>query len=117
MMKISTTILCLLILNYAEPVELLLNDKAITMCALVDTGASHSSIDWRLVEGRKFAEKTIYINSAMGREIRNVIYLDIRIQDIEIKDVKFSVSDRSHSRHKMVIGRNVIRGRFTVKVE
>jgi hypothetical protein len=87
--------------------------------ALVDTGAKLTSIDYRLAESikpgppvRTFKVKAPALKRVTKRPVVRVI--------IEIAGKRFeteaNLSDRSHMKYPVIIGRNILYGNFMVDV-
>lgn len=78
--------------------------------AKIDTGADSSSIDEALV--KTLGDKKIIdhkkVRSALGKSIRPTIMLEIEFCGQKIKQ-KFSVSDRSQLKYKVLIGKDILK--------
>jgi hypothetical protein len=90
--------------------------------AKFDTGAQTSSIDKKLAErlGIGAFLKSVKIKSASAGKgtysYRPVHRLDIEIRN-KVFHVNFNITDRSHMKQKVLIGRDVITGHFIIDVE
>ena len=84
--------------------------------ARIDSGAKTSSIDKEVAErlGLGPSVDTKTIRNAHGKMERDVIETDIKIKDKRLKDVKFTVSDRSSMTYDVLIGRNVLKRGFII---
>lgn len=87
--------------------------------ARIDTGAKTSSIDKEIVEklglGPKVGQKTI--RNAHGKTVRDVIKIDVKIQNRKLKNVKFTVANRKKLTYPVLVGRNIIKRGFIVNPE
>ena len=84
--------------------------------AKIDTGATRSSISKTLVRKLRFgkARRTAIIKSAFGKERRKLIKIPIRLRGKVLKAF-FSIADRRHLAHRVLIGQNVLRmGKFLI---
>lgn len=91
--------------------------RGIKVKAKIDTGASRSSISKELAQKLRLgrhSRRTTIVKSALGRERRKLIKIEIRLKGKALKAF-FSVADRKHMPHRVLIGKNVLRmGRFLV---
>jgi hypothetical protein len=85
------------------------------LLARIDTGATKSSIDSKLVYHLKLGPviSVKKINSAHGTSLRPIIETSIILKRRKIKSL-FTVADRSHMKYKILIGRNVLRQGFLI---
>ena len=85
------------------------NGWPITVNALVDTGASSSSIDEELAHfvGVEYTGTVVRVRNANGVKKRKRCYVEFEC-DIGIINAPFTVSNRSHLGSPIIIGRNVI---------
>lgn len=91
------------------------NDYKKEIVARIDTGATKSSIDRKLVEdldlGPVFTENIV--RSANGRTVRPVIKVNFVIKGKEMNS-QFTVADRSHLNYQVLIGQNVLKKGFII---
>ncbi len=78
--------------------------------AKIDTGASKSSICDTLVKKLNLQphDKTVTLKSAFGKQRRRLIKVPIKIKGKGLK-AYFSVSDRRHLKHDILIGLNILK--------
>ena len=83
--------------------------KSMEVLARIDTGATNSSVDSRLVIelGLGPFKTTKVIKSAHGNSIRPLIEAKVTIHGKEFVSL-FSVADRKHMRYKVLIGQNIL---------
>lgn len=83
----------------------------------VDTGATSSSIDAKIVADLKLGPVVSVkkVRNAHGDSLRPVIEAVIILKNKEIK-VKFTVADRSKMEYKVLIGRNILKNDFLIDV-
>jgi hypothetical protein len=88
-----------------------------TVLARVDTGATKNSIDKQLAKqlglGPVLRYKTV--KSAHGTLKRGLIMARLRIAGRTFK-VYFTLADRKHMKHSVLIGRNILKRGFLVDV-
>jgi alpha-L-glutamate ligase-like protein len=79
--------------------------------AKVDTGAFRTSLDKTLVRELGFAitGDSIYIQSASGEQYREGAHITFHLQGEKINTIA-SITDRSHLRYPMIIGRRDLKG-------
>lgn len=101
-----------------EPVTLYNKDRSITLPALIDTGATRTSID-------KSIAKELGISKIVGKvnvksKTEKNLYRDLVVCDIEIKGKRFtkkvSLSNRKDMFTKVLIGRDIIHNNFIVDI-
>lgn len=102
------------IINNYEQVTLIGPTKKITVMAKIDTGANQTSIDVRLAEQLDLLTPANIIKygrffSGLGREERPIVRCSLTIGGITRK-TQVSVSNRSHMRHPVIVGRQDIQG-------
>jgi len=89
--------------------EVILEDGK-TYLAKIDTGADSSSVDKSVAES--LGDKPIiahkYIRSALGRDKRPIISVDISIRDLKCTE-EFTISDRKNLKYKILIGKDIMR--------
>lgn len=83
----------------------------------VDTGATSSSIDSKIVADLKLGPVVSVrkVRNAHGDSLRPVIEVDIVLKDKVLKS-RFTVADRSNMRYKVLIGRNILKNNFLIDV-
>ena len=83
--------------------------------ALIDTGATRSSIDLDLASDLKLGPiiKKSIIRSSHGKSVRPVVKAKIEIAGRKI-NAFFNISARSHMSYKVLIGRNILKKGFLV---
>lgn len=105
-----------IILGLSEKVYILKGEEKIEILAKIDTGATHSSIDSRLVKELRLGPiiETKLVKSASGASVRPVIRLNIIIGGKQLQ-AKFTIADRHHMNYKMLLGQNILKeGRFLI---
>lgn len=96
------------VLNLVEPV-VLVADKSRHL-ALMDTGASLSSMDRALAKKRGYKVlRYTRVRSAIGTEKRPVVEVEFILKG-HLKKGQFSLSDRSKMKYKILMGRNILKG-------
>ncbi len=98
--------------------------------ARIDTGANSTSLDARklkikdnFVEFKMRNDKKVklevleyrYIRTSVGRELRPVVLLDICLGSLHLL-TQVTLTDRSHLKYALLIGRRVLKGNFVVDV-
>jgi len=106
------------IVGLIEEVEIV-GSKTIKCKAKFDTGAFDSSIDKKLAEKlslKKTGKNKIITSSSIPKGVRRpVVEMILKMHGKEIK-TDANIADRSHSKQKLLIGRNVIFNNFIVDV-
>lgn len=99
------------IIGYLEKIKIQGKD----VVALIDTGATRSSIDLELASELKLGPiiKKSTIVSSHGKSVRPVIKAKVEIGGKKI-NAFFNISARTHLSYKVLIGRNILRNRFLV---
>lgn len=99
-----------IIIGLAEKIEVLGKEKSRRVLARIDTGAATSSIDVTLASYLNLGPiiKVKSVKSSLGRDKRPVVRAKIRIKGFEVSGY-FTVSDRSHMKYPVLIGRNLLK--------
>lgn len=83
----------------------------------VDTGATSSSIDAKIVAelslGPVLSVKKV--RNAHGETLRPVVEAEIILKDKRIK-TKFTIADRSRMKYKVLIGRNILKEGYLIDI-
>jgi hypothetical protein len=85
--------------------------------ARIDTGATKSSIDFRLAKelGLETPVKLTRVRQAHGTLARGVVRITVLIAGKLIPEKYFTLADRSTLRYKVLIGQNILkRGGFLI---
>lgn len=83
--------------------------------ARIDTGATTSSIDANLAEalGLGPVKREKVVRSSHGQHKRSYIEAEVELAGARLR-ADFSIAARTHMRCPVLIGRNILRGRFLV---
>ena len=104
------------IVGIVEKVNLV-GEKGVSTYAVFDTGAKLTSIDIRLASrahvGPIIRTTQVKNPSLKGRMRRPVVKVKVRIKG-KTYECEANLQDRSHMTAPMIIGRNVLAGRFIV---
>lgn len=105
------------IIGQVEDVQIKIKNKKHTYKSRIDTGASSSSIDSKLVASLKIGPMTSVkkIRNAHGETLRPVVNILIELKGKEIS-THFTVANRSKMKYKILIGRNILKEGFLVDV-
>lgn len=104
------------ILGLIEQVTIFGNRTEKKVMARIDTGATSSSIDSKLVEelGLTATEKFKVVRSASGTLKRPTVNLKIKMDGLTIEE-EFTLADRSHMNYPLLIGHNILKkGNFLI---
>ena len=98
------------IVGMVEPVRIMGQDGEKIVYTRIDTGATNSAIDAKLVAELTLGPivKTKSVKSTHGNSLRPVILAKIKLKNIEIEE-EFTVADRGHMKYSMLIGQNVLK--------
>ena len=107
-----------IVIGMVENVQLRHDGVSETLKARIDTGATKSSIDYKLASQLKLGPvvESRLVKSAHGSKLRPVIEATIVIQDNEVTE-KFTLADREHMKYKVLVGQNVLRNGFLIDPE
>lgn len=83
--------------------------------ARIDTGATKSSIDYKLASTLKLGPviESRLVKSAHGNKLRPVIEATIVMRGKEVKE-KFTLADREHMKYQVLIGQNILKKGFLI---
>ncbi|MGM5480605.1 MAG: RimK/LysX family protein [Nanobdellota archaeon] len=103
------------VVGFVEHVTCFGKSEKKTLPARIDTGATKSSIDERIVKeldiGPFVGERII--RTVQGTQRRKIVRLKIRIGEKTVT-TKFTVADRSQLKYPILIGRNILRKGFLI---
>ena len=117
-------------ITIGEVEDVLLLKWGAKFLARIDTGATSTSLDARkiklkdnFVEFKMRNDKKVklqvleyrYIRTSVGRELRPVVLLDICLGSLHLL-TQVTLTDRSHLKYALLIGRRVLKGNFVVDV-
>lgn len=105
-----------IIIGMIEEIEVRGADGAVErLQARVDTGATKSSIDYKLASRLKLGPviESRLVRSAHGSKLRPVIQSTIVIRGRELTS-KFTLADRDHMKYRVLIGQNILRKGFLI---
>ena len=117
-------------ITIGEVEDVLLLKWGAKFLARIDTGATSTSLDARklkikdnFVEFKMRNDKKVklqvleyrYIRTSVGRELRPVVLLDICLGSLHLL-TQVTLTDRSHLKYALLIGRRVLKGYFVVDV-
>lgn len=83
----------------------------------VDTGATSSSIDAKVVADLKLGPvlSVKKVRNAHGETLRPVVEAEIVLKKRKLKSI-FTVADRSNMKYKVLIGRNILKEGFLIDI-
>jgi len=104
-----------IIIGMIEEIQINGNGSDERILARVDTGATKSSIDYKLASKLKLGPviESRLIKSAHGNKLRPVIEATITIRGKRIRS-KFTLADREHMKYKVLIGQNILKKGFLI---
>lgn len=104
-----------IIIGMIEDVEVKNDGKSEHLQARIDTGATKSSIDYKLASTLRLGPviESKLVKSAHGNKLRPIIEASIVIQGKEVKE-KFTLADRDHMRYKVLVGQNILKQGFLI---
>lgn len=98
-------------------IEEIVFENGKTYLAKIDTGADSSSIDEKVLEklgGDKKVVSHKIIRSALGKHKRPTMFLEVEFKGQHFRQ-KFTVSDRSNLKYKVLIGKDILqKGNFVI---
>lgn len=105
------------IIGLTERINIFSNDfkKEKTVIGRIDTGATMSSIHTEIVKELDLGPviRSKKVKNANGISIRPVIEVNIVLHGKKMKS-KFTVTDRSHMKYEVLIGRNILSEGFLI---
>ncbi len=105
-----------MIIGMIEEVELIGNNGVNErLIARIDTGATKSSIDYKLASKLKLGPviESRLVKSAHGSKLRPVVEATITIKGKRITG-KFTLADREHMKYPVLIGQNILKQGFLI---
>ncbi len=104
-----------LIIGMVEEIEVNGNGSDKRILARIDTGATKSSIDYKLASKLKLGPviESRLVKSAHGNKLRPIIEATIKIRGKHITS-KFTLADREHMKYKLLIGQNILKKGFLI---
>ena len=100
------------LIGLTETVKLINGTKAKKVVARIDTGATQSSVDTSLAMHLNLGPiiSSKIVKSSHGTTLRAVVKGSVVLAGKRIR-AKFNVADRRHMKYKILIGRNVLKGK------
>lgn len=104
-----------ILIGMVEDVEVRHDGVSEALKARIDTGATKSSIDYKLASHLKLGPvvESRLVKSAHGSKLRPVIEVTISIRGKEVTE-KFTLADREHMKYKVLVGQNVLKKGFLI---
>lgn len=105
-----------IIIGMLEEIELNGNNEMDErLIARIDTGATKSSIDYKLASKLKLGPviESRLVKSAHGSKLRPVVKATITIKGKKITG-KFTLADREHMKYRVLIGQNILKQGFLI---
>ena len=106
-----------IVIGPVEEINIVGLNKQGVFASRVDTGATSSSIDAKIVADLKLGPvvsvKTV--RNAHGETLRPVVEAEISIKGKKMKTT-FTVADRTKMKYKVLIGRNILKEGFLIDV-
>lgn len=104
-----------IIIGMIEEIEVKNEGVSERLQARVDTGATKSSIDYKLASTLKLGPviESRLVKSAHGNKLRPVIEATIVMRGKEVTE-KFTLADREHMKYKVLVGQNILRKGFLI---
>ncbi len=117
-------------ITIGEVEDVVLLKWGVKFLARIDTGATSTSLDARKLKikddfaefkmrnGKKVKLQVLeyrYIRTSVGRELRPVVLLDLCLGSLHLL-TQVTLTDRSHLKYALLIGRRVLKGNFVVDV-
>ena len=104
-----------IIIGMIEEVEVTNNELSEELQARIDTGATKSSIDYKLASKLKLGPviESRLVKSAHGNKLRPVIEATITMRGKKVTE-KFTLADRDHMKYKVLVGQNILKKGFLI---
>ena len=105
-----------IVIGLVETITILGNDNTEKeLKARIDTGATKSSIDYKLARDLKLGPvvESRLVKSAHGSKLRPVVKATIIIKGKKISG-KFTLADREHMKYRVLIGQNILKKGFLI---
>lgn len=104
-----------IIIGMIEDIDVKNEDVVEHLQARIDTGATKSSIDYKLASTLKLGPviESRLVKSAHGNKLRPVIEATIIMRGKEVTE-KFTLADREHMKYRVLIGQNILKKGFLI---
>lgn len=104
-----------IVIGLIEEVEISGDSSYKRVLARIDTGATKSSIDYKLASELKIGPviESRLIKNANGSKLRPVVEAKLVMKGKLIKS-KFTLADREHMKYKILIGQNMLKEGFLI---
>lgn len=106
-----------IIIGPVEKIKIAGEKKQLSYESRVDTGATNSSIDAKIVADLKLGPvlSVKKVRNAHGESLRPVVEAEIVLKKKKLKAI-FTVADRTRMKYKVLIGRNILKEGFLIDV-
>ena len=103
------------ILGFIEEVTLKGSKKTQKVLARIDTGAQNSSISQELAAELQVGPilENKVIRQSQGKSLRPIVKIKGMLCGKEFEE-KFTISNRTHMRYKVLIGQNILKNGFLI---